>query len=436
LSRPARDKTVAPLAISIILELFVGHAQDHPISRRSVVSVLLWKSDAVVKASNPSPHRPREDPPVLAPSADPVAPSPDADSPASDAASPESLREREIRFEHALNLAQLLAELRLSLVLSTYQAGKVAVLGSHQGKLNLSFHNFERPMGVALDAAGDRLAVAGKNCMWLLRNSRDLAARLSPERPYDACYLTRSSHVTGEIQTHEIAWAGDRLWLVNTLFSCLATLEPDYSFVPHWRPPFISRLAPEDRCHLNGLALDGGKPKYVTAMSETDTPAGWRANKAHTGCLIDVESGEVVVRGLAMPHSPRVHLGHVWVLDSGRGALAHVDVAAGKLTTVARFPGYTRGMAMMGKYAFICLSKIRETSTFNEIPIAENRERLKCGIAVLDLHSGQLVSQFEFTTGVDELFDVCAIPAAPLAYVHGPFATQDGAEPIWMVPKG
>src|SRR5262249_3886517 len=153
----------------------------------------------------------------------------------------------------------------------------------------------------------------------------------------------------------------------------LCTLHEGYSFVPRWRPPLISALAAEDRCHLNGLALAGGRPKYVTALAETDTPQGWRPNKATSGCLIDVSTGQAVARGFAMPHSPRVHGGRVWLLDSGTGRLVTVDPASAEIQAVAEQPGYTRGLALHGTYAFVGLSKIRETSTFGGVPIAERR---------------------------------------------------------------
>lgn len=342
--------------------------------------------------------------------------------------------QREVRYEHSLNLAELLEALNASLLVSTYQAGKLVVIGSHQQELALSFHNFDRPMGTAIDRQANTLAVTTRNKVWFLRNARDIASQLDPAGGYEACFLARSAQVTGEIQSHETAWAGDELWIVNTLFSCLCTLHPKYSFVPRWQPPFISALAPEDRCHLNGLAMLDGKPKYVTAMAESDSPGGWRPNKVETGCLIDVESGETVAGGFAMPHSPRVHMGHVWLLDSGRGALVRVDPKDGKVHTAARFPGYARGLAMIGKLAFVGLSKIRETSTFGGVPIAEDRDRLKCGVGIVNLQTGELVGQFEFTSGVDEIFDVCLLPGARLTAMRGPFASQDGARTIWNVP--
>jgi uncharacterized protein (TIGR03032 family) len=192
---------------------------------------------------------------------------------------------------------------------STYQAGKAVAVGVAHDELALSYHNFERAMGLAVKP--DALAVAARAQVWLLHAAPDLAARVEPAGRHDTCFLTRSSHFTGEIQAHELACAGDELWLVNTAFSCLSTLDGRHSFVPRWRPPFLTALAADDRCHLNGLAVADGVPRYVTALAETDAPQGWRANKVHSGCLIDVASGETVARGFAMPHSPRVHDGRV-----------------------------------------------------------------------------------------------------------------------------
>jgi uncharacterized protein (TIGR03032 family) len=218
--------------------------------------------------------------------------------------------------------------------------------------------------------------------------------------------LPRSAHVTGDIGIHEIAWAGDELWMVSTRFSCLATLEDDYSFVPRWQPPFVTALAAEDRCHLNGLAMRDDRPAFVTALGETDTPGGWRAAKSHGGVVIDMDSGEFVTRGLSMPHSPRWHEGKLWVLESGTGGVVLVDPATGGRETVVELPGFTRGWALVGPYAFVGLSKIRSTSAMDGVPIAERREELKCGVAVVDLLRGTTVGLLEFQTAIEEIFDV------------------------------
>ncbi len=296
----------------------------------------------------------------------------------------------------------------------------------------MTFHNFEQAMGLAIGS--DRIAVGARSQIWLLHSAPEIVARMRPAGRHDACYLARSSHVTGEIHGHEIAWGGDQLWVVNTMFSCLCTLDGRHSFVPRWRPSFISALAAEDRCHLNGLAMQDGRPRYVTAMSRTDKAAGWRGVKATDGCLIDVPSGEILAGGFAMPHSPRLHDRRVWLLDSGRGRLVTVDTATGNTDVVEEVPGYTRGLAFHGPFAFVGLSRIRETSTFGGIPIAERRDELRCGVAVIDLRSGRSVAYLEFKSGVEEIFDVQVMPGARLPAVSGPFASIDGAGPIWLVP--
>ena len=175
-------------------------------------------------------------------------------------------------------------------------------------------------------------------------------------------------------------------------------------------------------------------PKYVTALAETDTPQGWRPNKATSGCLIDVPSGATVARGFAMPHSPRAYRGRVWLLDSGTGRLVVVDPTNGRVEPVAELPGYTRGLALHGSFAFVGLSKIRETSTFGGVPIADRREELKCGVGVVALETGQQVAHLEFCSGVEEIFDVQVLPGLRFPAVSGPFPVQDGGQPIWIVP--
>ena len=314
------------------------------------------------------------------------------------------IAEGKFQHTHSPEFASLLQQAKGTLLVTTYQAGKLAVLRAHDGRLRTLFRSFEQPMGLAVDAA--RLAIGTRNQVWLFRNAPDIAAQIEPIGAHDACFLPRSSHVTGDIRGHELGWQGDELWVVNTRFSCLCTISSDYSFVPRWRPPFVSALAAEDRCHLNGLAMDDQGPKYVTALGESDAADGWRERKADGGCVIDVPSGALVCRGLSMPHSPRLHGGHLWVLESGRGRLLRVDQKDGQLTEVATFPGYARGLAFAGRFAFIGLSKIRETSTFGGLPISEQRKELKCGVWVVDLKSGACCAFVEFTSSVEEIFDV------------------------------
>jgi uncharacterized protein (TIGR03032 family) len=266
-------------------------------------------------------------------------------------------------------------------------------------------------MGLAL--AGDRLAFGTKMQVWEYVDVPAVTAKLDPPGRHDACFLPRSSHVTGNIQIHEMAWgAGGALWVVNTRFSCLCTLDGSASFAPRWRPPFVTALEPTDRCHLNGLGMVDGRPRYVTALGETDAPAGWRANKARGGILIDVDSGAVITRGLSMPHSPRWHAGRLWVCESGAGTFGFIDPNTRKYEPIAAVPGFTRGLDFAGDLAFVGLSQVRESAVFSGIPITERlaEHERTCGVCAINLTTGQVVALLRFETAVQEVFAVTVLP--------------------------
>jgi uncharacterized protein (TIGR03032 family) len=304
-----------------------------------------------------------------------------------------------------------LRRLGASLLVTTYQAGKLVLVRDEGDHLNTHFRAFQAPMGMALD--GSRLAFGTTIQVWEYVDVPAVAARLEPPGRHDACFLPRSSHVTGNIQIHEMAWGqGGALWVVNTRFSCLCTLDGSASFAPRWRPPFVTELEPTDRCHLNGLGMVDGRPRYVTALGETDAPAGWRANKARGGIVMDVASGEVITRGLSMPHSPRWYAGRLWVCESGAGTFGFIDPNTGKYQPIAEVPGFTRGLDFAGNLAFVGLSQVRESAVFSGIPITERlaEHERTCGVCAIDLTSGQVIALLRFETAVQEVFAVTVLP--------------------------
>jgi uncharacterized protein (TIGR03032 family) len=316
-----------------------------------------------------------------------------------------------LRSVHSSTFPQLLQELGISVLVSTYQAGKLVILRADGGVLNTHFRNFTQLMGLAVSHG--RLACGTAQEIMEFHDVPAVARKLDPAGKHDACFLPRTVHYTGDIQVHELAWGSQpqagkpELWFVNTRFSCLCTRDEAYSFVPRWRPPFISAVSPEDRCHLNGLAMKDGQPAYVTAHGAHDSPSGWREDKAHGGVVLDVASGEVVCRGLAMPHSPRWYDGRLWVLESGAGSLGTIDLATGKYEPVAVLPGFTRGLDFVGPYAFVGLSQVRESAVFSGIPIAQRPlEERACGVWAVHLPSGRVVAFVKFQDALQEIFAV------------------------------
>ncbi|MGC1310005.1 MAG: TIGR03032 family protein [Phormidesmis sp.] len=313
----------------------------------------------------------------------------------------------ELKVSASPNFQALLAQQRVSLLVSTYQAGKLMILRADRGKLNVHFRSFKKAMGIA--ANHTRIAIGTAAHIHELYNMPAAAANLESAQQHDACYLPRNSHVTGDIDIHEMSWAGDELWFVNTRFSCLCTLDRAYSFRPRWRPPFVSAYAPEDRCHLNGLAVADDRPRYVSALAQSDRTQGWRDRKADGGLVMEIESNEIVTQGLSMPHSPRWYRDRLWVLESGQGSLATVDLATGQLTTVAQCPGFTRGLDFVGPLAFIGLSQARESAVFSGLPLTERQETRICGVWVVNIETGQTLAHLKFESGVEEIFAVQAL---------------------------
>jgi uncharacterized protein (TIGR03032 family) len=314
----------------------------------------------------------------------------------------------EILSQQSSKLGEILSDLGISLVISTYQAGKLILARSEGESVNTHFRDCRKPMGVAV--LGEQMAVGALGEILFYQNVPSNVPKLAQPEKHDACYMQRYSHITGDIDIHEMAFGYDgQIWFINTRFSALCTLHGSTSFRPAWRPSFVSAYAAEDRCHLNGLGLVDGLPRYVTALGESDVKGGWRENKADGGVLIDIVDGRTICRGLSMPHSPRWHDGRLWVCESGKGTLSTVDVLTGQLQVVFEFPGFTRGLDFVGPFAFVGLSQIRETATFSGIPIAEKADERNCGIWIVDTRDSTLIGFLRFTQGVQEIFAVQAL---------------------------
>jgi uncharacterized protein (TIGR03032 family) len=339
-----------------------------------------------------------------------------------------------IDFSYSVNIVELLKRLHGTIVMSTYQSGKIMLMGQHQDKFDVRYKSFPRPMGVF--ARSGRLWAGLGHGIHQFANFSAVTSKLSTEENFDACYLLQNIHYTGDIDIHEMEAVGNDLYFINTKFSCLCVKDPQLSFKPIWKPPFISLLQPLDKCHLNGFCTRDNQPRYATALGQTDEPLGWRANKANGGILMDIQSNEILAQGLSMPHSPRWHQGRLWLLESGKGSLSYFDFESKTVVEVASLPGFTRGLSFVGNLAFIGLSKVRESATFSGLPITKLAKRVS-GVWVVNIHTGKIISCIEFTAGIDEVFAVSVLPHArmelldaesPQSHANYLIAAQDVAQ--------
>ncbi|MBX2856841.1 MAG: TIGR03032 family protein [Rhodobacteraceae bacterium] len=305
-----------------------------------------------------------------------------------------------------------LAAHNASIAFTTYQAGKVFFVGvNSEQKLSIFERTIERPM--ALHNNGGSLYLSSLYQLWRF----DDMARGELVNGYDRCFAPRQSWVTGDIDIHDVKTdASGRLVFVNTLFSCLATVSETDSFHPLWQPPFISKLAAEDRCHLNGLAMRDGRPAYVTAVSTSDVADGWRDRRVGGGVVISVIDNAIVAEGLSMPHSPRWRDGRIWLVNAGTGEIGFIDEGDSQFIPICFCPGFLRGLNFIGDFAVVTMSLPRGDTTFQGLPLQERLNTIgdqpRCGLAVIDLKTGDLAHWLRLEGVVSELFDAVVLPGA------------------------
>ena len=330
-------------------------------------------------------------------------------------------------FSHSRRFADWLSEIGGSLAFTTYQAGKLCIVGLNAAGIVTAFdRTFERCMGIGFFPDQRSFFLATK---YQLVRFDEFKPKGKIYEGWDALFAPHQTWITGDVDIHGVAALGDGTPLfVNTSFSCLATVSPGFSFKPTWWPPFISRLAPEDRCHLNGMALEDGTPRYATLVAASDVTDGWRDHRAAGGIVWDIAAGKPLAQGLSMPHSPVLHEGRLWLLNSGTGELGFIDPSEGKFNPVTFCAGYARGLAIVGRYAVIGLSLPRDTAFQGlefERTLAARGAEPRCGVLVVDLDSGNTIEWLRMEgMVVREIFDVAVLPGVRNAALIG-FLTNE-----------
>ncbi|MEP3225819.1 MAG: TIGR03032 family protein [Parasphingorhabdus sp.] len=332
-------------------------------------------------------------------------------------------------FTQSAGLVDRLAQLNSALIFSSYQSGLLYMLGRKPGGgAHLHQSAMQKPMGICVENSNSFTLSAG---FQIMRFENGLDANERVNDLFDGCYVARETRNTGELDAHDIGIDKDgRPLFINTRFNCLATTDSRHSFREIWRPPFVSTLVDEDRCHLNGLAMENGEPAYVTAVSQSDTIDGWRDRRHNGGIVIDVRKNEIICKGLSMPHSPRLYDGKLWLLNSGTGELGFVERSAntnGKFVPQVFCPGFGRGLAIKNGYAFVGLSKPRY-QRFEGLALDDRLAAADsapwCGIQIIDLAKRTCVDWFRIDGAVSEIYDVALLDGHACPMSIGPTAPE------------
>ena len=266
-------------------------------------------------------------------------------------------------------------------------------------------------MGLGVSDNAQSMIMATENRIYRFDNILSQGQRAGN---YDALYVPHISWITGDLDIHDVCFReGEPPLFVNTLFNCIGTVTEGYSFKPVWKPDFISAHVAEDRCHLNGMATENGQAKFATCVAATGVMRGWKDRRVGGGLLLDAESSEIVAQGLTMPHSPRLHNGKLWLLNSGSGDLGFVDQATGHFEPVSFCPGFARGLALFDKYAVVAMSHTRDDRSLQDLPLQQQLDKrnadTQCGILVIDTETGATLESIAIHGMVTELFDVTVL---------------------------
>lgn len=330
-----------------------------------------------------------------------------------------------IDIDFSQGLAGFLASNNISIGFTSYQTGRLYLVG-HGADGKLALHEAVYPQAMGVIGDGDRIYLG--TLTQIVRMENVLAPSQRANEIHDKVYVPRNMQTTGNIDIHELGIKENgKIVFVNTRYSCLCEPSVTHSFKPVWKPEFISKLAAEDRCHLNGLAMVDGQPKYVTAVCRSDVVDGWRDRRHDGGVIIDVDSNEIMAEGLSMPHSPRVHDGWLWVLNSGSGELGWINPADRAFTPIAFFPGFLRGLAFHNDHAFVTLSKPRH-GRFEGLALDDKlREKdadAWCGVQIVSLANGDVAQWLRFDGAITELFDICVLPGVQNPITLGPQSAE------------
>lgn len=332
-----------------------------------------------------------------------------------------------------------LQKFNISIAFTSYQSGLLYFIGRNMsGGINVHQTSLPNPMGLCMDKKGSLTMTGGYQIM---RFENILEPNQQINNTFDTCFVPRRVHVTGHLDAHDVGINNDdKPVFINTRFNCIATVSERHSFIELWRPPFISALVDEDRCHLNGMAMQDGEPRYVTAVSKSDTIDGWRDRRADGGVVIDVKTNKIVCEGLSMPHSPRMHNGQLWLLNSGTGELGVVNIAddgTGQFEPKVFCPGFSRGLAFYGNFAFVGLSKPRY-KRFEGLALDDKLKQADsepwCGVQVIDLSTYSCVDWFRIDGNVAELFDLEVIPDSACTMAVPP-ESPEAAELVTFAPS-
>lgn len=347
-----------------------------------------------------------------------------------------SLNTQNLDFEFSRYFIHFLLQNKVSLIVCCYKSNCIFSIGAEKsletGEPLLSFFisPAKKAMGATYNEKTEVLTVGEymQITNYHKEGTKETDSTLLPD--FDTQFIPRSFNFVNDIDIHDIVIdKNDKVYFCSALFCCICELSNLGSFKVYWKPDWISKIAAEDRCHLNGLCCRDGIPRYVTSVARSNLTGVWRQHRKNGGVVWDIVENKLICKGLSMPHSPRWHRNKLWILESGTGHFGYIDFdkkvvdesgeESFEFVKCCFIPSFVRGIKFIkDKYAVIGGSQDRYEKVFQGLELGENIKKNggidvngKSGIYIIDLDSFDIVHSFTFNGDeVKELYDVTPIP--------------------------
>lgn len=318
-----------------------------------------------------------------------------------------------------------LRENKCNIVVSCYRKNRLFCIGMQgSGHVSTYFATVLRPMGLAYDDTDGTILSSERGNITTFKCK---GSETCPQYGYfDKLYLPTHVFLSSDTDIHDLRIGADsKLYYVSARFNSICMPSTENSFDVHWIPPWISTVdgmpPAEDRCHLNGMAIVDGLPRFVTSSCISDYSGAWREHHGE-GVVYDILNETIVASGLWAPHSPNWYDGKLWIAEAGTGQFGYVDLVERKFVAKKFLPGFIRGITIYNNFALINTSMDRHDYAFKDLPLGhlveQSGARVRSGVWIIDMNTFDVRHTFEFIDPTSELYDIIVLPDTDRAKIE------------------
>lgn len=326
---------------------------------------------------------------------------------------------------------ETLSELEATLLVTREYEHLLMALSVTDSRPVISYMPLPHPSGLAVDRARNVLHVASTrnpNQVYDLAPVESLMKRADVEleqledRPL---VPLRSRFFPGSLYIHDLSLIGDELYANAVGQNAVVRLDERGGYERVWWPRSVETadgpVFDRNLIQLNSIAA--GKSiasSYFSASTDkisSRLPGHQNFAVDGRGVIFSGKTREVIARGLTRPHSARLMNKTLWVDNSGYGEFGRIE--GERFEAVARLDGWTRGLCLKGRVAFVGTSRV--IPRFRQYAPGLEVERSVCGVHAVDTTTGRVLGSIFWPQG-NQIFAVEWMPnsmATSLPFLFG-----------------